>query len=390
MTSLRFFIIFVIKREKNMGQEQENLDMSFFENDDLELNLDYNPEEDHEKEEEDSSEENINNIPSEDQEDSEKVTGDEDQDQEGDDSEKSSDEDSPNDSNDLYSSFASVLADQGLLPSLDLDNNKINSIEDLTDSIKNEISAQSKQYLYDKIGEEGYQALEKGVSLSEYQQYQNTVSTLDNINDEALEGDLELAKQLIKQDYLSQGMSEDRVNKLLKKSIDLGEDMILEDAKDSLESLRVIQGKKMEALAAERENEKQEEIRYQEKIDNDLKNSIYNKEEFIKGIKANKAIKDQVYNSITKIVGQGPNGVAENKLMQSRREDPIEFDSKLYYVFELTNGFTDFSKLVSKSESKALSKLEQNLRKQKYEDSGKPSYMEDPDSYGGLGDEIIL
>jgi len=76
--------------------------------------------------------------------------------------------------------------------------------------------------------------------------------------------------------------------------------------------------------------------------------------------------------------------------MRDRRENPIDFDSKLYYLYEMTNGFKDLSKITNKSETKAISKLERDLRKTKFEDSGTPSYLTDPNSYGGIGSEIVF
>lgn len=378
-----------------MAKEQEqDFDMSLF-GEDLELNLDNTPE----QEEEEEQEEETNTL-GENQNDSEEVTEEEDQ-EEGNDPEEESDEesedsedsdvDSDNDSPDtLYSSFASVLSEKGLLPSLDLENKEIKSVDDLVESIKNEIDTQSKSYLVSKIGEDGYEALQKGISLAEYQQHQETISSLDNITDNVIEEDLELAKKIVLQDYISQGMDEKRANRILKKSIDLGDDIVIEDAKESLQSLKQLESIRLEKVAEQNQAQAKQQQDLQDKIDNDLKNTIYNKDEYIKGFGVNKAIKDRVYESITKVVGESPEGVAENKLMKQRRESPIEFDTKLYYIYEITNGFSDFSKLVSKSESKAISNLEKNLRKNKFESQGSPSYMDDPESYGGIGSELVL
>jgi hypothetical protein len=375
----------------------EDFDMDFFnDSGDLQLNFESNPDDegfgsdtDEEENTDEESEEIENNTTSEDQNDSEEVTGEEDQEEEGEEStDEESDDVSPDDN--LYSSFASVLSEKGLLPSLDLKEKQIKTIDDLTESFKFEISNQAKQYLLDKVGEEGYEALEKGISLAEYQQHQNNIQTLDGIDDATLEGDLELAKQIIRQDYLSQGMDEVRVNRILKKSIDLGEDVILEDAKESLQSLKVIEGKRLEQVAVQREQQRLDNIKVQEKIDNDLKNSIYNEDEYFKGLKVNKNIKDKIYNSITKVVGKSPEGIAENQLMRDRREDPISFDKKLYYIYEITNGFKDINKILSKSDSKAASSLEAQLRRNKFESGDKPAFMTDPESYGGTGSELVF
>lgn len=380
-------------------EENENLEMSLFNSDQpLELNFDdmeefeldedtedTTDEEEVQEETSEESEENENNDLGEgDDSSSEDVAEEEDQDEEG----SESDDDSPA----IYSSFASVLAEKGLLPSLDLDNAEIKSIDDLTTAFKGEIDNQVKSYLVEKLGEQGYEAIEKGVSLQEYQRYQEDVNVLDGITPDMFEQDLELAKRVILQDYISQGIEEKRAMRLLKKTIDLGEDSILEDATESLDSLKAIQQVKLQKLQEERAAERQKQLELQEKIDNDLKNTIYNSEEFIKGMKVTKEIKDKVYKGITQIVGKSPDGIAENKLMRDRRENPIEFDTKLYYLYEVTNGFQDFSKIVSKSQTSAVSKLEKQLRKNKFEDSGKPSFIDDPESYGGLdlGSELVL
>lgn len=374
-----------------MSEKNENLNMELFNVDtELELNLDELPiTEDTEEEIEETVDETTdddkiiedNNLDEDDEENPDEVVEEEDKEEEDADT-----DDSPN----LYSSFASVLTEEGLLPSLDLQNKKINSLEDLTSVFKEEISSQVKSYLIEKIGEEGYDAIEKGVSLVEYQQHQDNIETIDSIDDKQLEENLELAKRVIMRDYLNQGIDEKRAARLLKKTIDLGDDSILEDAKESLSSLKEFEKTRLAKVAEEREKQRQDQIKNQEKIDNDLKNSIYNSKEFIKGLSVNKAVQDKVYKSITTIVGKNSQGVAENKLMKDRREDPINFDVKLYYLYEITNGFKDFSSLINKSKTSASKQLEEQLRKTKFESGGNPSYLDDPESYGGVGPELVL
>jgi len=275
---------------------------------------------------------------------------------------------------------------------LESEDTKIESIEDLTSAFKGEIDNQVKDYIINKVGDKGYEALEKGISLAEYQQHQDNVLTLDGITEDNIAEDLELSKKIIYQDYLAQGIGEQRATRLLNKSIDAGEYAIIEDAKESLESLKVTEVKRLAQLAEDRQEQGRIEAAKQEKIDNDLKNSIYNSKEFIKGVKVNKTIQDRVYQSITKVVGKSPSGVMENQLMKDRRENPVDFDSKLYYLYELTKGFSDFSKLVSKSQTTAVNQLEQALKSTKFDTAGgTPDFLKDPESYsGGLGSEIVL
>lgn len=368
--------------------EEDNLEMGLFSSDsEFKLNFDSEP---FDIEDVDEVDDNIEEIedgeqPSDDiennldeDENPEEVDEEEDQDE--------GDDDSPN----LYSSFASVLNQQGLLPSLDLDSAKIESIDDLTEAFKSEINSQVKNYLIGKVGEEGYNALEKGVSLVEYQQHQDSISTLDQITEESLQTDQELSLKVIYQDYINQGIDAKRASRLVNTLKQSGDETVMEEAKISLNSLKETESLRIQKLQEERERSAQEQIKLQEKIDNDLKNSIYSKKEFFEGIPATKAIQDSVYKSITNIVGKSPNGVLENKLMKDRRENTIEFDTKLYYLYEITNGFKDLSKINRKQTSKAISNLEKELRRNRFEDSGTPDYLTDNESYDGLGSKLVF
>lgn len=378
--------------------EDETLEMGLFSDDSpLDLNLDFLPDTSELDLDDVEEVEEEENKPPEEEEEKPSSEGTDDpseeespetvaKDKEG--SEEGSADDSPAE---IFSSFASVLQEQGLLPSVDLQETEIKSADDLSTLIKGEIDNQVKSYLIEKLGEDGYDAIEKGISLVEYQSHQQDIQTLDSITEDTIKDNPELAKELILSDYIAQGISESKAKRLLEKTIDLGDDTLFEDAKESLESLKTLQQKRIEELAKQREREALEQAKQQEKLDNDLKNAIYNKDELIKGMKIDKGIQDRVYNSITEVVGRAPNGVPENKLMKHRRESPIDFDVRLYYLYEITNGFEDFSKVVRKQESKAADRLTQALRKNKFDTSGEPSFLSDSQSYDGiLGSELVV
>ena len=374
----------------------DNLEMSIFDSDDVELNLDNNlPEDffvDNEIPDEQDKPNEGDNKPADDAGDNENklIDGEDQEDVDKKDAQDDEGGDDDNDSPNLYSSFATVLNEQGLLPSMSSDK-EIKSIEDLTEVFKSELNNQAKEYIVNKIGEDGFNALEKGITLSEYQSYQDGVDTLNSIDPDLLDKDVELSKNIILQDYIAQGLSEDKAYKFLQKTIELGDEAVVEDARASLASLKEIQDVKLAQAKEERSAELIAEQKKQEKIDNDLKSSIYNSTEIIKDLPMSKIMKDKVYKSITNIVSKSPDGVAENKLMRDRRENPLEFDKKLYYLYELTNQFKDFSALVSKSKSKATSDFEKVLRHNKSQISNDtPGFINDPNSYGGLGDELII
>ena len=124
-------------------------------------------------------------------------------------------------------------------------------------------------------------------------------------------------------------------------------------------------------------------------VEKQLKKSVYDTKELIKGQSINKVFQDKVYNSMTKIVSKSPDGNPENALMKQRREDPVDFDTKLYYVYELTKGFKDFSKFTASAKSSAIQDMERALQNNSINNSETPGFLQDNESYSdGLGAEI--
>jgi len=299
-----------------------------------------------------------------------------DDDNEGDDS---NDDDS---SSNLYSSISDVLMEQGIIPSLD-SSEGIKNADDFVGVLKREIELQSARQLEDYIS---------NLDLERIATSRKAQLELDSIDEDYLKDNLEVAKDIILRDYINQGLSEDRAKRYLKKTIELGSDMIIEEALESTQSLKEF----------EKKSEEQEKIRYkqsliesqleQERINDSIKNTIYSPKPIIDGMVTNKALQDRVFKTMTEVVAKDPtSGELQNKFMQSRSANPVEFDTKMYYLYELTKGFTDLSGISKTVTSSAVKKLETVLRKTKFEDGGTPGYMQDPDSYSSnYGSELVL
>lgn len=377
---------------------KDDLNMSLFQDADLELNIDSIPEEFLTDEAETSDEENdtlftdddamhADDLPDElkdnkpgegDDSLSEEVTG-EDENEGGD------DENSPN----LYSSLATVLHEQGLLPSLNLQDTKIDSADDISEAIRSEIDTNVKSRLIEALGEDGYEAVTNGVPLEQLAKHRESQLTLDSINENSLSEDLELSKKVIYQDYINQGISTDRAQKLLQRIVAAGDDAIIEDAKESLTSIRKYDKQQLQNQTEANKRAAAEQAKEIEKLDLQLKNTIYNSKELLKGLPLNKAVQDRIYKSITTNVGEGDS--FETKLIQDRKANPVEFDAKLYYLYEVTNGFKDLSPLMKTSRSSATSDLERAIKASKTSDNGNPSFTQDSNSYYGNDDiELVI
>jgi hypothetical protein len=354
--------------------EEDNLEMGLF--DGLELNFipdyNFNPEEETTEDENPEQEQDIETAEDENQE---EVGGDDD------DSREDSDDDEDGDSSsNLFSSVAKVIHEQGILPSLDIDKVKIESAEDLVNAMKQEIEIQAEEKLQHFI---------QNLDTENIAQSKRNIEDLNGVTEDFLKENIEVAKQLIYQDYLNQGLDPKKANRMLTRLIDLGYDAILEDSLDSLESLKEFEQRR---IVSEQENYKkkiEEDKLAQEQLELNLKKTILERNDLINGFKPTKSLQEKVYKSINEIVGKSPEGVFENKLMKDRRMNPLEFDARMYYFYELTNGFTDYSKLSTTAKSNAVKELEKIAKKTVIKDNGTPTWMQDSNSYDGISGHIL-
>lgn len=364
------FANFINKGEIMEGNEN---DMTLFNSDNLELNfdIDYN-----ELEGNEDPNKNINSIDEDDTKEilQESVDGEDEDKDEGD---SNDDDSSPN----LYSSFSDVLIEHGIIPSLE-SSKDIKTVDDLGNAIAKQIEIEAEARANEKLN---------NLDLEKIATSRKSVLELESITEDYLKNNIEVAKDIILKDYLNQGLTEERAKRQLKKAIDLGEDVVIEEALESKESLKEY-NRRLEQNEIESSRQKLlDEIKQQEEINNTIKNFVFNTKEIIQGIPNTKALQDKVYKSMTEVVSKNPEtGEMMNKFMADRVKNPIQFDTKMYYIYELTDGFKNLGNIQKIVTSKSVKNLENVLRKTNFEDNGIPDYLNDSQSYGGIGTELVL
>lgn len=292
-------------------------------------------------------------------------------------------------SSNIYTSFANVLVEKGILSSPESD--KIKSVDDLVSIINSEVSNREFADLNDQ--QKTYlQALRNGVPDLETREHLSIMNELTSIDDVMLSDNQELRKELIKQDFIEQGMAIERAEKLTKRSIELGED--LEDAKDALTSLKTIKEKTYKEKLKQSEQAKIKQQEDETAQMTKLKESVTSTEEIVPGMKISEAQKTKLFSQMTKPVGKVGNQLV-NEVQKARIENPIDFEIKLNYIFQITNGFKDFSKLVKQSKTKAIKELDKQLKGDFTNNglgtSGKVNNKiksDQPNSFQNLGDII--
>lgn len=250
----------------------------------------------------------------------------------------------------IYSSLAAHLNETGVLPSLNLEENKINSVEDLQNAIKSEIdnSISERQRAYEK-------AVESGEPVDEYVKHTNQMAFLDKITDESLEStdSAELRFNLIGQDFLNKGFSKEDAIKYAKRSQDLGED--IEDAKSALERIKEFNINSYKKSVEEKQKLEKQNV-------DKIKDFVNNTDEIIKGIKLTPTTKEELLKQMTTAVGRDEKGNPLTKYGEALTKDPVKTKAITEYMFLLTKGFTDFSKINNIIGSKATKNIDEVLR----------------------------
>ena len=357
-------------------EDDNELGMGLFEGN-QELNFNFAiPEDDHTDEEENDDNTNVDDTTLENnnhvEDDSSEEVDEEDVEDEGSEGSESS--------SNLYSSLAAFVHEQGLLPSLNIDLKDIKSADDFASVFNKELDIQAELRLNDYLA---------NLDLNKIGIVKKDIQDLSTINSDLLKNDIDLAKRIIYDDYLNQGLDEKKANRMLNRLIDLGEDAILEDAEESLESLKEFKAREIERETQSYKERLEADKIQQAKLDEQMKKTIYESKDLISGLKPNKSLQDKVYKSINDIVGKSPDGTFENKFMKERRENPLEFEIRMYHFYELTNGFKDLSKISTTAKSSAVKDLEKIARQTKLKDNGTPLWQQDDNTYSNFSGHVL-
>jgi hypothetical protein len=357
-------------------EDDNELGMGLFEGN-QELNFNFAlPDDDHIEEEENDEDTNLEDSTLEDnnhvENDSSEEVDEEDVEDEGSEGSESS--------SNLYSSLAAFVHEQGLLPSLDIDLKDIKSAEDFANVFNKELDIQAELRLQNYLA---------NLDLNKIGSAKQDIKDLDSINTDILKDNIDLAKRIIYDDYLNQGLDEKKATRMLNRLIDLGDDAILEDAEESLQSLKEFKSREIERETQSYKERLETEKAEQAKLDEQMKKTIYESKDLISGLKPNKALQDKVYKSINDIVGKSPDGTFENKFMRERRENPLEFEIRMYHFYELTNGFKDLSKISTTAKSSAVKDLEKIARKTTLKDNGIPLWAQDGNTYDNISGHVL-
>lgn len=258
----------------------------------------------------------------------------------------------------IYKPLASLLKEEGVLPTLDLEK-FTGTTEELIAGMQAEI----------KDGIEGYKEsipaaikklldnYEEGVPYDELIGVQSEQMRLENIDENIIKENKELQKELVAY-HLSQTTKWSEVK--IKKEVDRLVDT------DEIESEAYDAHKDLKKIAAETEKElireaKEQAIKDRQKAKDDfakLEKTVNDTAELIPGIKVTEKEKQNLLKAVTKAVAYTPDNKPVSRVTQVREKDPIKFDLMLNYFID--KGFFEgkFDAITTKAKTDSLKELE--------------------------------
>ena len=288
-------------------------------------------------------------------------------------SEKGGNNSSPN----FHSSVLNALKEDGILPELsDEDITNVKDDEGFKDAIE--------KVIQDRLDERTRRienALNAGADIGEIKQYENILTTLNNIDEDALKqegakGD-DLRRRIIAQDLMNRGYSEDKIKREVKKSFDAGTD--IEDAIEALQANVQFYTQKYSDLI---EEGKEQAKKYKEDMrrqGEELRKSIVEDKGIFDEIGMDKRMRQKVYDNISKPSYKTKDGNWLTEIQKYQMENQADFLKYVSLFYTMTDGFKDLSPLIKKQVKKertsSIKELENQLKGTNRINTGRLNYV---------------
>lgn len=257
----------------------------------------------------------------------------------------------------VFSSFAEALLGDNIFQFLDEET--IKSVKD-SDSFAEAMNKEIEARL-DDVQKRVNDALNAGVGVDEIRQYENIITRLEGLTDEQLTAETpegaKLRQNILYQDCLNRGYTEDKAKKIVQRAVKDGTD--LEDAKDALESNIQFFKDKYDGLIQEKKDAAEQERKKTRKEAEEFRKAVLEKEKVFGDIEVDKATRQKAYAAMTKIVGKNEDGEPVTAVQKFADENPVEFRTILGIVWALTNEFKSLGNVVQKDVNK---KVRSNLK----------------------------
>lgn len=192
-----------------------------------------------------------------------------------------------------------------------INSNVTSAVEDYKESLPDEI-----KYLLENH--------DKGVNVFDLLKADKKVIEYDRLTSEQISENESLQKKLLSEFYYLQGESPEDIDDMIEDIEVAG--LLEKQANRAAKKLSQVQQQERSRLIESQKQQETERKNHYDSAITSLKNSIYEKEEIIPGIKLSEKQKKEVYQGITKFDREG-----KNEVMKFREKNP-EFDLVVAYL----------------------------------------------------------
>ena len=289
----------------------------------------------------------------------------------------------------IYSSIATALKNDGIFPEFsDEELSAVTTPEAFGELFEKAIAAKmdERQRRID-------QALGNGVAPDTVKMYEQTLSYLGSINDEAITDESDqgenLRKQLIFNDLLNRGYTQEKAAREVEKSFKSATD--IEDAKDALEALRSFYQNGYEKIQKDAKDRAENMRKARQQDEAKFRKMILEDDIVLGESKLDKKTRQSVFDAVSKPVYKDPDtGQLLTQVQKFQKENPLEFLKQIGMWFVLTNGGKDFSGLSRQQaiaeKNKGIRELERKINSSAFDSDGSLKYV----SGGNISNDTLL
>lgn len=290
----------------------------------------------------------------------------------------------------FYHSTLSALVEDGVLDGLtteDVDN--VQSPESFSEAVRKAVESK-----LDETQKRINDAINYEVPKDEIREYENLLSYLNNITDNALNDESQqgeqLRRNLIAQDLQNKGYTQQQIARKIKSIFDAGAD--IDEAADALVANKDFFNKKYQDRINENKKKIEEQKSQMEKDINTLKTSILD-DELFGGLNVSKDIRMKAIENISKPTYKDKeSGKMLTAIEKYQKENRLDFVKNLGLLFTLTDGFKNIDNLVKdkvkKEVKNSVKELEHKINSTTRYSDGSFNYLSgssDENSYIGAG-----
>jgi len=289
----------------------------------------------------------------------------------------------------IYSSIATALKNDGIFPEFSDDElSAVTTPEAFGELFEKAISAKMDERMK-RID----QALGNGVAPDTVKMYEQTLAYLgsitdDVINDESEQGE-NVRKQLIYNDLINRGYTQEKAVREVEKSFKSGSD--IDDAKDALAALRGFYQNGYDKIQQDAKD-RAENMRKARKQDEEKFRKMILEDDIVLGeTKLDKRTRQSVFDAVSKPVYKDPDtGQLLTQVQKFQKENPLEFLKQIGMWFVLTDGGKNINGLVKQQaiaeKNKGIKELERKINSSAFDSDGSLKYV----SGSGMTNDTLL